>query len=167
MALILGLDREQRKAIEDRLVGSREITIRERSQLEVELASGSDERLPHSTVAFLIGYQTLIASHRESGFRLRNAPAVLARYFKSIASVFAQLSIRMSPGSSAWFVIGDSRSKVGSELCVIPTVAESVVIAEAAGFELVEAIPVTVSREDMLHSRNTITRNEALHFVRG
>ena len=37
-------------------------------------------------------------------------------------------------------------------------------IAKHRGLELIETIPITVTRENMRHSKNAITKNTLLHF---
>jgi hypothetical protein len=159
-----GMDRVGRRAIEEDLIGSREMTRGQLQTEEVILQTGRTG-LPLSTTDFIGRYKSAIDLSESAGFRLRQAPMVISKYFRAICAVFGELADRMDPGASVFWVVGDSTSTVGSERWVIPTVAESVAIAGSRGFRLIDSIPISVTREDVLHHRNAITSNVILHFA--
>ncbi len=164
LAALFGLPTSERKTLEDRMIGSREITERQRKTLEEALANADTLILPDSTVKFLREYGAAVAGDRKAGFRLRQAPAVLLRYFCSMSEMFGALHPHMSSGASCWMVLGDSCSTVRGRRWKVPTVDEVTAIAQLRGFRLVERIPITVTREDRLHARNAITRNEIVRL---
>jgi hypothetical protein len=164
LAAVFGFDPAARRVLEKTMIGSREITKREQTALEQELLAMGESDLPSSTLDFLSDFSAAAAADPAAGFRRRQAPAVLLRYFVAMASVLGNLASHVSRGAPCWFVLGDSRSTVGGKTWTIPTVNEVAAIAERAGFQLRERVPITVTREDLLNSRHAITRNEILRF---
>lgn len=164
LAAVFGYGAAARRPLERTMIGSREITVRERRRFEHELAAGGDG-LPSSTSGFLADFMSAIDGDPDAGFRRQQAPAVLLRYFLAMGAVLGNLAPRMVPGACCWLVLGDSRSTVGGRRWTIPTVDQVAAIAEHRGLRLLDRIPITVTREDALHSRHAITRNEVLQFV--
>jgi len=164
LAAIFGLSAKERKAIERDTIGSREITERERAEFDAKLDSEDDGQLPESTRSFLAAYREAVDADAKAGFRRRQAPAVLLRYFRSMSAVFSNLKGSLDRGAPCWLVLGDSRSTIGGQPWRIPTVDEVAAIAELHDFCLIDRIPITVTRENRLHSRNAITRNEILEL---
>jgi hypothetical protein len=164
LVALFGFDPAARRLLERTLIGSREMRSGDASALDELLADSS--RLPETTISFLHRYRSAIKEDRAAGFRLRQAPAVLARYFLGIADVLQQVARRTEIGASLFWVVGDSASTVAGSRWLIPTVAETIQIARSAGCSLIESLPISVTRKDVVHSRNAITRNEILHFTR-
>lgn len=146
------------------MIGSREITERERVAWEELLQQRDTNTLPSAVLEFLAQYRAAVAADPTAGFRRRQAPAVLLRYFQSMSAVLANLKPRMAAGGPCWLVLGDSRSTVGGRLWQIPTIDHVAEIGLHHGFRVMERIPITVTREDVLHARNSITRNEILQL---
>lgn len=164
LAAIFGYGSKDRRTLEEAMIGSREIGKRRMRELEAELEASGEEHLPASTLEFLGRFLAAVKADEEAGFRRRQAPAVLFRYFRSMASVLGNVAANMSAGACCWLVLGDSRSTVGGHAWAIPTVEEVAAIGEHAGLTLVDRLPITVTREDMIHARHSITRNEILQL---
>jgi DNA modification methylase len=164
LSAVLGLSTKERKTIEARTIGSREITERQRVDFERRLDGATDGALPQSTRSFLLAYREAVESDAKAGFRRRQAPAVLLRYFESMSAVFCNLKRAMACGAPCWLVLGDSRSTIGGQAWTIPTVAEVTAIAESHDFRVIDRIPITVTREDGLHSRHAITHNQIIQL---
>ena len=164
LAAVFGLSTKQRSDLETSLIGSRETSKKEMATHEEAIVSGFGGRLPPSTVSFL---QELLAAARaddSAGFRKLQTPTVLSRYFLGVAAVLAQVTSRVASGAHLWFVLGDSRTNLSGEQWVIPTVDEFSAIGESAGLELVERIPISVTREDVAHAKHSITQNTVIHM---
>jgi DNA modification methylase len=166
LAGVLGVGSRERREIEDRLIGSRELTRTKQTSIHATFDDpGAEDLLPESTRTFIVNYRAAVRADRAAGFRLNGGPAVLIQYFSKIARTLRELKSRMAPGSSCWIVVGDSHSRVAGERWCIPTVAETAAIGSHVGFALAGRIPIDVSRADVLHSRHTITLNEIVHLV--
>jgi len=164
LAAVYGYDKKRRAELEKRLIGSRETHGAQQRETEALIESTLDEQLPPSTVNFLRGLLAAVRDDETAGFRRRQLPTVLARYFLGIASVIDNLRLRVSSEAHLWFVLGDSRSTIGGQQRVVPTVAEFRAIAAHVGLEVIETIPITVTREDVVHARHAITENAIVHL---
>jgi len=164
LAAVFGFAPGARRGLERTMIGSREITKREQTALEQELVEAGETDLPQSTLSFLADFSAAVAADSEAGFRRRQAPAVLFRYFVAMGAVLGNLAAHVDRGAPCWLVLGDSRSTLGGKTWTIPTVDEVAAIAERAGFALQDRLPITVTREDLLNSRHAITRNEILEL---
>ena len=164
LATIYGLDRRQRNIIERSLIGSRETSKTEMRDFEERIVLNFGGKLPTSTASFL--QELLEATHRDesAGFRKRQLPTVLMKYFLGIVDVMQQIMPRVRKGAHLWFVLGNSRTNVDGRLWTIPTIDEFSAIAKCAGFELIEEIPITVTRENVAHAKHSITANTIVHL---
>ena len=122
------------------------------------------EYLPSSTREFLERLEVDVADDWRAGFRKKQTPTVLTRYFVSMSRVFDQLARRLLPRTELAIVLGDSFTTVSGSRIVIPTIDETVAIAKHYGLALVERIPITVTRENLLNSRHAIKHNDILRL---
>lgn len=164
LAVIYGFDGKRRRELESRLIGSREITKTDTRKCEAVIISGDSKWLPPSTSAFLGELLDAVSRDSSAGFRKRQLPTVLLRYFTGISRVLHQVERRVATGTHLWFVLGDNRTNIGGSTRSIPTVREFTAIAERAGLELLEQIPITVTRENVAHAKHSITANTIVHL---
>jgi hypothetical protein len=159
---LMGTPANERAKVEESLTGSREIKRMEKNALEEQLEGGSVS-LPDSVVSAL---QSIMTGNKASdaGFRRQNMAALLLRYFTDIRLTLTQVHRAMKPGSRAYYVVGDSRTKVGDEWFAISTCQHTQAIAAEVGFAVQPAISIDVTTERMLHLKNAITENEILVF---
>ena len=85
LLVLFGMDSSARRPIEQSLIGSREIVTKERHRLE-QAITDSEGVLPETTYNYL---QELYAriSQADVGFRRKNMPALLQRFFQDMALV--------------------------------------------------------------------------------
>jgi site-specific DNA-methyltransferase (cytosine-N4-specific) len=160
---LLGLIDAGSIAARDRaLIGSREITTRERAVLEHEL--DTDEHLP-TAVRRLCRELLDRSSHPTSGFRRRNVPALMYRYFSDMTRTFQSVQEVLNPGAPFALVVGPNRTRLGGEDIVIDTPHLLSEIGTASGFRLDEVIQLDTFQRFDLHSRNSI-RSEWLVILR-
>lgn len=164
LAAVYGWDKKRRGQLEAQLIGSRETTRSLQRSVEILIEAGLADRVPASTTTFLQELLDAVRRDDSAGFRKQQLPSVLARYFLGVAEVLANVRAVLEQGAHLWFVLGDSRSQIGGKQWVIPTVEEFRSIAKHSGLELVESVPITVTREDVVHARHSITDNAVLHF---
>jgi DNA modification methylase len=166
LAAVFGYSQQRRKALESVMIGSREVTSRERAAIERSLLEDPEKlELPESTLTFLLNYLDAVHADSNAGFRRRQAPAVLTRYFQGMGLVLKNLQRVLAPRSDLWLVLGDSRSVVSGHTWRIPTVDEVHAIAKGRGYEVAETIPITVTREDVVHARNAIVENRIVRLL--
>lgn len=162
LAAVFGWGKARRADLERSTIGSREISRRDRDEWEGHLAQPEALSLPASTISFLTNLHEAVSSDPTAGFRRQQTPAVLLRYFTSMAEVVRQVVQRMSPGSQMALVLGDSRTTVSGIQWTIPTVDEVLSIAKHEGLDLAADIPITVTREALKNSGNAITDNRII-----
>ena len=160
---IMGMDGSQRRPLEEGLTGSREIRRIDRKGLEEELTGRVD--LPDEIAEFLRAiYERNVAD--DVGFRRRNVPALLLRFFKDMKSVLLNCARLLKPGAEAMIVLGDSWTMVDGKERVIPTTRFVELLGVHAGLERVEQIPITVTTDNHKHVKNAITENAVIRLKR-
>lgn len=159
--VLFGLTSSHRRPLEQQLTGSREITISERQSLEAKL--NCDNGLPESISAFLKNLYADIA-RAAVGFRRKNMPALLLRFFLDMKSVFDNLYWLLRKNGLLIIVLGDNVTNVDGHSVVIPTTKFIEDLGISIGFKIHEKIPITVTTEDLLHIKNAIKRNLVLVF---
>ncbi len=164
LLLLFNMDSSSRRPVEHDLIGSREIVGKRKKALEDGIHDPEVTR-PESVRVFLQDLQERVAS-ADVGFRRKNMPALLARFFCDMDAVMTQCRRVMRPGAEAMIVIGDNRMRLDTDYERIPTTDLVQDIAVARGFSLVERIDISVTTENLVHIRNAITKNVVLRLCR-
>ena len=156
---------KERRGLEQRMIGNREIRELERRRLEEEFLSGYDQcPLPKSVKGSI---REILELNRSGnvGFRRRNKASLLYRYFMDMRSSFIEIGRVLKPGGICAVIIGNSRTKAGGKLVEIATDDFLIDIAESLNFELVKRLPMTDQAAYMVHSRQGI-RTETIFALR-
>jgi DNA modification methylase len=162
LLVLFGMSSKERRPLEEDLTGSREIQARARRILESEIESRATG-LPVSILDYVRSLHN--ANRRHSpGFRRRNLPSLLLRFFRDIQQVFLNCRNVLHSKGEALIVIGDNYTMVNRVRKRIPTTDFLVELAEEVGLRLVESIPITVTTENLKHTKNAITRNTVLRL---
>jgi site-specific DNA-methyltransferase (cytosine-N4-specific) len=134
------------------MIGNREITERtRRSYWEAYKAQRS--KLPGAIVRLVERVHRLNAD-ANVGFRRRNLPALLARYFVDIEQVFEALHVLLRRHHPAYVVVGNNHTYAGGQRVEIETARLLADLAETRGFKCEEMIPM-----EMLVSRDIFKKN--------
>jgi DNA modification methylase len=160
---IFGMDASMRRPVEHDLVGSREILTGERRALENELSSQSG--LPNSVINYLNELHSKV-SNSAVGFRRKNMPALLLRFFRDMDTVIHKCCRVLRPGGEAMLVVGDNQMQIDGSYERIPTTDFVEAIACTRGLELVERIDISVTTENLVHAKNAIRENVVLRLKR-
>jgi site-specific DNA-methyltransferase (cytosine-N4-specific) len=151
--IILGLlPRARHKDVETRMVGTREVSERERAESWERFLERKEE-LP-SEVRGLIAD---IAEHNHGpdvGFRRRNLPALLGRYFIEMLDAMRSARQLMKSGAMGYYVVGNNSTEVDGEKLEIPTDRFLFALGERAGWKPVEMISM-----ELLISRDIFREN--------
>ena len=161
---ILGMPSRTRSALEKNLTGSREILRGARAEAEARLLDpGAMEVLPPRVVTPL---RDIYHANRATnvGFRRANMAALLWRYFCDVKDTLQQLCRVLRPGARAFFVVGDSRTKAGGTWVAIETTNNIAHIGESVGLRESYRINIEVTKENLRHAKNTITKNQIVVF---
>lgn len=141
-------------ATERELIGAREISTRERRELESALAAG-DQLLPESVVKLC---RELLAASRlpGNGFRRQNRPSLMYRYFRSMAEFFINVKRSLRPGARVALVVGTNRTVLGGQEYVIDTPNLLADVATHCGYARVDAHTMDTYPRYDLHQQNSI-----------
>jgi hypothetical protein len=134
------------------MVGNREITDRTR-RLYWEAYKAHQSKLPGSVVKLVEQVHRLNAD-ADVGFRRRNMPALLARYFTEMSQVFKGIKFLLRRQHPAYVVVGNNHTFAGGEKVEIETAALLADLAEKCGLKCEQMIPM-----EMLISRDIFKKN--------
>jgi hypothetical protein len=153
------------RAIEASLIGGREIKTSDRKTIEQRLSSG-ELGLPDDCLDFLqaLMHQLELAGSTV-GFRRRNMPALLTRYFVDFDACARNWSAVCRPGALVAVVVGDSRIRISGEWIVIPTRRLIGSILERRGFSPKPPIELTNQPAYSVHQENVIRSESILIHV--
>jgi site-specific DNA-methyltransferase (cytosine-N4-specific) len=139
---------------ERELTGCREISLRERRELEAQITAG-DHVLP-GEVTKLCRELLKAAAGNGNGFRRLNRPALTYRYFRNMAAFFTNLRRVMRPGGKVALVVGPSRTTLGKKEYVIDTPKLLSAIGRRCGFSVAMTVEMDTYQRYDLHQRNSI-----------
>jgi site-specific DNA-methyltransferase (cytosine-N4-specific) len=146
------LPRPEHRNRDQMMIGNREVTERLRREYLVALeANGS--LLPKNVRALIRKIEKL-NDGTDVGFRRKNLPALLAKYFFDMRAVLAGMLDVLKPGGHAFIVVGNNHTIAGGKRVDINTAAFLADIAKLLGFEVSPSLPM-----DMLVSRDIFRSN--------
>ena len=114
------------------MIGNREVTEGRRRDYWTYFLENR-ELLPGAAAALVDRIHDLNQGH-DVGFRRRNTPALLAKYFFDMREVLGQMFLMLSSGGTAFMVVGNNRTTAGGQLVEIETANHLADIAESLGF---------------------------------
>ena len=134
------------------MIGNREITEKIRQSLWQTFQLNKHE-LPINVIDLIAKIDSL-NSNSKVGFRRRNLPVLLYKYFSDMQSVFCGMFNTLKPGSPAYIVIGNNHTIAGGEKVDIDTTSLLADCASNIGFTEQDRIPM-----EMLVSRDIFKKN--------
>ena len=145
------------------LVGSREITTRERRALEESI---DDNRANVAEDVWTLCNVLKNAYDRDTdGFRRQNTPAVVYRYFAGMTRVMTMAERCLRKGGWLAFIVGPNRTSLGGAKFLIDTPALLAATGAHVGLEVREMYELNAYSRYDVHSRNSI-REERLLVMR-
>ncbi len=168
LAFLNLLNKRQKPVVERALIGSREIQTSLKNQLEQEFFDNYNRCPLPQDIKETIKRIYDLNYNAQVGFRRKNKPSLLYRYFMDMRTAMLQMHRLLKENGICMIIIGDNVTTAGNAKCQIPihTAQYLRLIAESIGFQTVEEIPITVSRENVAHFRHAITKNKILIFKR-
>ena len=162
---LLGLATVQEiRRLDSSLVGSREIQTQERLSLE--------EAIEDNTHNVAEGVRQLCRALKEAydpnrdGFRRRNTPAVVYRYFAGMTRVMAMAEKYLTKGGRLAFIVGPNRTSLGGVTHLIDTPALLAVTGTHVGLELRHMHKLNAYSRYDVHSHNSIREEQLLVMQR-
>ena len=146
------LTRREHRRRDQEMIGNREITDSNRNAY-LDCFRSNKAELPDSVVA-LVERIARLNRGANVGFRRRNLPALLAKYFLDIRQVLGGIWELLKPGAFAYVVVGDNHTIAGGKRVEIRTSNLVLDTARSVGFDIMESTPM-----EMLVSRDIFRRN--------
>lgn len=164
MLVVLGLTAEQRQGIETNTVGTREIRPADRRRTEEVIATTSAREYGSDSADRFV--RRLLAENRpeDVGFRRLNMASLVHRYFLDMRAALASMDRILRPCGAAFLVVGDNQTTTGAGPVAVPTTKVIGEMAKGIGWRLEDALPITVTPENLRHTKNSISRNTVLYF---
>ena len=165
------LSRNNQRKAESRLIGNREITERERTFIESQMAVSirNDRWIPGELRGVLEATMD-VSREPESGFRKRRTPALLYNYFRDMRSVLSQISNLVREDGRVAIVIGANNVAGPSGTTIqIPVVEIMVQLARQNGLEIEGDFTkrlTSYGASETVHQRNAMNADRVLLFRR-
>ena len=156
------LSRPVHRQLDKQMIGNREISEGQRTAYW-GIFESRQAKLPKSVVGLIQKVSTL-NSRIEVGFRRRNLPALLTKYFIDMQQVFESMRAVLRPGSPAYVVIGNNHTIAGGERVEIETATLLVDIAMAVGMKCEGRIPMEMLVSRDIFKKNAVASEEILCF---
>ena len=156
------LSRPEHRRRDEHMIGNREISEKQRSMYWT-LFESRKEKLPKS-VSELIERVSTLNSRIQVGFRRRNLPALLTKYFTDMQQVFDGINSVLRPRSAAYVVIGNNHTIAGGERVDIQTGSLLIDLASAVGMRLERRIPMEMLVSRDIFRKNAVASEEILCF---
>jgi site-specific DNA-methyltransferase (cytosine-N4-specific) len=149
------LSRTNHRDRDQMMIGNREVTEAQRRQ-QWEMYQRCKTELPGDIQAIIESIDWL-NREAEVGFRRRNLPALLAKYFLDMRDVLREIKAMLRVGASAFVVIGKNHTIAGGQRVDIETDRLLGQMGESVGLRLSESLPM-----DMLVSRDIFKKNAGI-----
>ncbi len=146
------LPRPEHRSHDQQMIGNREVSISLRRRYWERFESAGEILPP--TIRELIRRIATLNSADNVGFRRRNLPALLAKYFFDMTEVIENVYKVLKPERYAFFVVGTNHTIAGGHRVDIQTANLLKDIAHQIGFEVAEPLSM-----DMLVSRDIFKKN--------
>lgn len=134
------------------MIGNREISEAQRLELW-EAYQNRRSELPE-TICKFIDKLAKFNHNGEVGFRRRNLPALLAKYFLDMAEVMKNSRDMMKPGKHGFFVVGNNSTRINGKRVDIPTNEFLWEIGKTVGWKQEKLIDM-----ELLPSRDIFRKN--------
>jgi len=151
--IVLGLlSRKKHCEAERDMVGTREVSERERREAWADYEARRGE-LP-TEISSMIDRIAVVNHGNSVGFRRRNLPALLGKYFLSMLDAMRSARRLMRPGALGYYVVGNNSTELDGEKVEIPTDRFLVGLGASAGWTPVEQVPM-----ELIASRDIFREN--------
>jgi site-specific DNA-methyltransferase (cytosine-N4-specific) len=121
--------------------------------------------LPSDVRALINSIETLNEG-TGAGFRRKNLPALLSKYFFDMREVLEGIQKLLKPGGVAFVVVGNNHTIAGGQRVDICTAKLLSQIAETLNFEIAPSLPMEMLVSRDIFKNNAMESEEILAFRR-
>ncbi|MDI6787162.1 MAG: DNA methyltransferase [Planctomycetota bacterium] len=157
-------NREDYRKLEKLMIGNREITKKEKEQVEIDFLANYNELYLPKEIKSLIKKIHLLNTNANVGFRRKNMAALLYKYFKDMQLSMKEMTNVLKRGKYCFMVVGCNNTIAGGQNVFIPTDDFIGLIGDFVGLHLEQKIPIAISQSYMIHRNNAIKRESILVF---
>jgi len=158
------LPRSQHRGREQQMIGNREISKKHRMGYWEEYENHRTA-LPESITRLIDRIERLNRS-TDVGFRRRNVPPLLARYFLDMGEVFRAFLGLLRTGAPAYVVVGNNHTFAGGERIDIETHDLLAQLGESVGLSLDDSVQMQMLTSRDIFKKNTGNSETILMFRR-
>jgi site-specific DNA-methyltransferase (cytosine-N4-specific) len=156
------LPRPEHRARDLNMIGNREVTDKIRRDYWSRFQTTRHD-LPDS-VCNLITTIDKLNSGTEVGFRRRNLPALLSKYFFDMKDVMTGIRVALKSGSMAFVVVGNNHTIAGGHRVDIQTAGLLQDIARMVGLEVADSLSMDMLVSRDIYKKNAMGSEEILAF---
>jgi site-specific DNA-methyltransferase (cytosine-N4-specific) len=156
------LPRPEHRHRDKSMIGNREVS--ERIRKEYWARYSLDRASLPVSVSTLIDTVDRLNTGTSVGFRRRNLPALLSKYFFDMKEVIEGMKTALKPGHCAFVVVGNNHTIAGGQRVDIQTAALLQDIASFVGFEVAEPLQMEMLVSRDIFKGNAMASEEILVF---
>ncbi len=164
LLILFGIKNNQTNLIENNLIGSRDIKLKERKIYEAIIKKNLPKLINSKFALNTIKKIFKLNNSNNVGFRKKNMSSILIRYFMNMEKVMKNLDKIIKINGKLIFVIGDNFTTAGNEKIKIQNSKILEEIGQSLNWKLIEKIPITVTKENTINIKNSISNNDILIF---
>lgn len=164
MLVLDGLNASKRVPIEASMTGTREINKSTRIFYEEKIKAEQFVEIVSPTAIEIINKIYKENKDADVGFRKKNMAALIYMYFQSMSKALKMFDAITKANGYICIVIGDTKTTTGKEKVIIRTTQVIRETGSLMGWSLIKDIPISVTKENYVHSYNSITENNILIF---
>lgn len=146
------------------MIGNREITDQLRKYY-LSLFNDARQMLPDSVIQVIERIEHL-NSKSNVGFRRKNLPALLSKYFLDMLQVFNNIVNLLKLGAPAYIVVGNNHTIAGGIRVEIETANLLTDIGKSVGLEFERLIPMEMIASRNISKKNAVASEAILSFRR-
>lgn len=156
------LPRNGHRERDNHMIGNREISDKTRQTYWEKFTSQSQE-FPSSITDLIMNIHRLNLKSG-AGFRRRNLPSLLYKYFIDMREVLTGLHEIIRNGAHVFVVVGNNHTVAGGNRIDIPTADLISQIAASIGFDVMDETPMEMLVSRDLFRKNAIGSEKIVHF---
>jgi site-specific DNA-methyltransferase (cytosine-N4-specific) len=150
-------------ALDERLIGTREVKKLRRVQFEDSIAT--DETIASEVRDLCLSMLQSVKSSSSDGFRRHNTPALVYQYFRDMGKVLDNVREVIKPNGAFVMIVGRNRSTLGGNDYVVDTPRLLQETALVRGWYRAGSLELDTYPRYDLHQRNSI-RTETMLILR-
>jgi DNA modification methylase len=157
------LPRDRYKATDSQMIGNREISETQRKTIW-EHYLNEQKNIPKE-INSVISEVSLAYQNNDVGFRRKNLPALLSKYFLDMQKVLAQVNCSIKKDGHIFIVVGDNHTIAHEKRINIETSKLVGILGQSVGMRLVESIPMEMLTPRNIFKKNAVASEYIVHFI--